>query len=126
MDQELLGADKGHAGEETLARRVTRYGFARWVMPAAEILAFYPLAIGQRVALQPLPDGSPVSAWFPIVEGWSETFDGDSWTMTCALSDSELSGVPHLEPPALTVAPTLTGEPYVGALLTCSTGEWTK
>jgi hypothetical protein len=74
--------------------RVGRLAFPRWIITAAHLLRGYPeLAIGQPVELSDFPPSSPFTAWRPILEGWTDTIDGDLWTTDLALSDPLLSGV---------------------------------
>jgi hypothetical protein len=74
--------------------RVGRLAFPRWIITAAHLLRGYPeLAIGQPVELSDFPPSSPFESWRPILEGWTDTIDGELWTTDLALSDPLLSGV---------------------------------
>ena len=88
------------------AEIVNRRGYPRWVLPSLEVLGVVWPVIGRTVSLSLLPTPSPVGAvWDPMVEGWTDTLDGDDWTTTLALSDPVASGVtlPWQQVPAFVV-----------------------
>lgn len=75
---------------------VNRRGYPRWLVPTCDVLALldpYP-SIGKAVTLGSLPAGSPLgSTWTPVVEGWSDQLDAETWTTTLILSDPARSGL---------------------------------
>lgn len=72
---------------------LARGAFTHWNIPAAPILRGLSLAIGQPVELSSMPAASPFNPWTPIVEGWTDSINGDEWTMALALSDPLASGL---------------------------------
>ena len=89
--------DSGLADATTATRRaqvwLDRLTFPRWKMPGLTILGRAPLQVGMRLELSQLPASAPLSAWTPIVEGWTDTVDGDDWTQDVVLSDPIFSGL---------------------------------
>ncbi len=77
-------------------KRLLAGAYARWNIREAPILRGLPLAIGQPVLLSAMPPASPYEPWTPLVEGWSETIEGEAWTMLLALSDPAFSGLATL------------------------------
>ena len=76
------------------SERVTRRAFPRWVIRSVPLLRGYPsLTVGQVVDLTGFPPASPYEDWSPVLEGWTDTIDGDLWLCELAVTDPLLSGV---------------------------------
>lgn len=73
--------------------RVSRTAYSHWTIPAANVLRGLDLAIGAPLELTELPPASPFLVWTPVLEGWTDTIEGDAWTMALALSDPLASGL---------------------------------
>ena len=85
-------ADQTHALERATAW-LTRLAYPKWALPGVTLLRPYPLAIGNVVELPSLPGSAPFASWEAVIEGWTETIEGPSWTQELVLSDPQLSGL---------------------------------
>jgi len=89
--------DSGLADQQTAQTRAAvwldRLAYPRWHMPGLTILGRAPLEIGMRLNLYALPASAPYASWTPIVEGWVDTLEGDTWTQDVVLSDPIFSGL---------------------------------
>lgn len=72
---------------------LARRAYARWQLPATDLLEAYPVSVGTAVQLSALPASAPYPAYAPVVEGWAEQINGPDWTMQLALSDPLISGL---------------------------------
>jgi hypothetical protein len=72
---------------------VDRVSFPRWKLPGVTLLEPQPLAIGQLVQLEALPDSAPFPAYGAVVEGWTDVIEGPDWTQEVVLSDPIFSGM---------------------------------
>jgi hypothetical protein len=72
---------------------LARSAYSHWEIGGAPLLRGLDLALGAPIILSKLPASTPYEPWTPIVEGWTDTITGDSWTMELALSDPLVSGL---------------------------------
>jgi hypothetical protein len=85
------------ADADTRARAyLSRGAYAHWNILEAPILRGLTLEVGSAVTVSEMPPASPFDPWTPILEGWQDQIDGESWTMLLALSDPLLSGLATL------------------------------
>lgn len=64
-----------------------------WQMrPAILLAAGADYVIGHRVGLSSLPPTAPFASWSPVLEGWTDRVDGDSFRQELAVSDPVASG----------------------------------
>lgn len=77
-------------------QRLARTAYPHWNIPQAPLLAGLPLTVGSPLILSSMPPSSPYEPWSPILEGWTDTIQGDEWRMSLALSDPVLSGLTAL------------------------------
>jgi len=89
--------ETGLADEPTARDRAViwldRVAFPRWKLPEIVLLEPHDLHVGQKLELSDLPAWAPFLAWSPIVEGWTDTIEGDLWTQTVVVSDPVFSGL---------------------------------
>jgi hypothetical protein len=84
-------ADAQHRAESRLARMST----PRWTMQPVTLVEASPAPyqIGFRVHLTELPPSAPFASWTPVLEGWADRIDGDSFSMELVVSDPLFSGL---------------------------------
>ena len=76
------------------AQTVNRRGYPRWVLPGVDVVGLVTPTIGYTVRLTELPAPTPIGVeWQQMVEGWTDTLEGEAWTTSLALSDPVASGV---------------------------------
>ena len=85
-------ADQGTAQSRAL-EWLDRVAYPRWKLPAVSLLEPLDLNIGQMIELSRLPASAPYPSWSPVVEGWTDTVEGDLWTQSVVVSDPVLSGL---------------------------------
>jgi hypothetical protein len=89
--------DSGLADQATAQSRalawLERVAYPRWKLPGLTLLEPHDLKIGQMLELSELPASAPFPSWSPVVEGWTDLFEGPDWTQTVILSDPVLSGL---------------------------------
>lgn len=89
--------DSGLADAATARARaqlwVDRLSSPYWKLPGLTLLEPARLEVGLVLELGELPPSAPVSAWTPIVEGWTDVIEGPDWTQELVLSDPMLSGL---------------------------------
>jgi hypothetical protein len=89
--------DSGLADQPTAHDRaltwLDRVSWPRWKLPNVVLLEPLDLSIGQMLELSELPPAAPFPSWAPVVEGWTDSIDGDAWTQSVVVSDPVLSGL---------------------------------
>jgi hypothetical protein len=75
--------------------RLDRGAYPTWTLDPVHLLwadDHAPFELGRRVHLPNLPASAPFPSWTPVLEGWVDRVDGDTFAMDLLVSDPVASG----------------------------------